>query len=142
MDELDEKILSLLRNNARMTVKEIARRISLTSPAVSERIRRLESGGVIERYTVQLTPAAQRGRIEALISISILPKDRGEFHQLLLARPEVEMCHQVTGTYSHIVKVSCQDIAGLEHVVSIFQKLGQTNTQIILSTIRGQGPVL
>ena len=61
MDDLDRKILSLLAKNARMPVKEIAEQISLTSPAVSSRIHKLETDGIISGYTVPLhRPAAYR----------------------------------------------------------------------------------
>ena len=70
MDELDKKIVRCLSENARMTVKDIARRVCLTSPAVSERIRRLEKAGTIAGYTVLLGRQGGPGAIEALISVS------------------------------------------------------------------------
>lgn len=76
MDELDKKIVRCLSENARMTVKDIARRVCLTSPAVSERIRRLEKAGTIAGYTVLLGRQGGPGAIEALISVSVEPKDR------------------------------------------------------------------
>lgn len=139
MDALDRKILRLLGENARMTIKEIAGRVALTSPAVSERIRRMETGGVIAGYTVRLDPRQTKGYVRALISMYVAPGDREEFRQLLLQEEAVEECFQVTGEGSHMVKVLCKDIPTLELLVSRLQKLGQTNTRIILSTIRGGG---
>lgn len=63
MDELDRKILRLLSADGRMTVKDIARQVSLTSPAVSERIRRMEKTGVIAGYTVVLGDAEPKSHI-------------------------------------------------------------------------------
>lgn len=142
MDEMDKKILALLRENARMTVKEIAGRVSLTSPAVSERIRRMERNGIIDGYTVRLAPSMRRGQISALVSISVAPAEREEFYATLTAQEAVELCYQVTGNHSHMVKVSCPDIDGLEALLSLLQKFGATNTQIILSTRNGGGPGL
>ena len=139
MDELDRKILSLLSANARMTIKEIAGRVSLTSPAVAERIRKMEKGGIITGYTVRLAPGQSRNAVNALISIYIPPEGRDAFNQLLAQEDAVEECYQVTGQQSHMVKVCCGDIASLEGLVNRLQKLGQTNTQIILSTVRGLG---
>ena len=79
MDELDRKILRLLSADGRMTVKDIARQVSLTSPAVSERIRRMEKTGVIAGYTVVLGDAEPKSHIDALISISVAPADRQYF---------------------------------------------------------------
>ena len=142
MDSLDKKILSLLYKDGRIKIKEIANQVSLTSPAVSERIHRMETTGIIAGYTLRLNPAITRGEIGALISISVAPGERENFHSVLQKQPEVEQCYQVTGTYSHILKVSCKDVEGLEKLISHMQKLGQTNIQIILSTTSGPGPAI
>ena len=71
MDDLDHKILQLLAENARMPVKDIAQRVSLTSPAVSSRIHRLEQEGVIGGYTVVLCHPDAPARVEALISVLV-----------------------------------------------------------------------
>mgnify|MGYP000606382017 CR=1 FL=1 len=138
MDDLDHKILQLLAENARMPVKDIAQRVSLTSPAVSSRIHRLEQEGVIGGYTVVLRHPDAPARVEALISVlvdadprelsdhdragaaglAVLPRDR----QLQL-----------------IIKVSCTDIDALEHLLTKMQKMGSTNTQIILNTQLDRG---
>ena len=71
MDDLDHKILQLLAENARMPVKDIAQQVSLTSPAVSSRIHRLEQEGVIGGYTVVLRHPDAPARVEALISVLV-----------------------------------------------------------------------
>ena len=71
MDDLDRKILSLLAKNARMPVKEIAEQVALTSPAVSSRIHKLETDGIISGYTVVLNRPADRVYVDALISLSV-----------------------------------------------------------------------
>ena len=73
MDDLDRKILALLAKNARMPVKEIAEQVALTSPAVSSRIHKLETDGVIGGYTVTLNRPADRVYVDALISLSVAP---------------------------------------------------------------------
>lgn len=135
MDDLDKKIISLLKTNARMTIKEMASRVSLTSPAVSERIRRLEESGVIAGYTARINPELTRGYIGAFVSISVKPENREAFFSVLQTLPDFEYCCQITGNYSHMVKVLCADIVALEGLISKIQKFGQTNTQIILSTV-------
>ena len=79
MDDLDRKILSLLAKNARMPVKEIAEQVSLTSPAVSSRIHKLETDGIISGYTVTLNRPADRVYVDALISLSVAPPSRTPF---------------------------------------------------------------
>ena len=131
MDDLDHKILQLLAENARMPVKDIAQRVSLTSPAVSSRIHRLEQEGVIGGYTVVLRHPDAPARVEALISVLVDAATRASFLTMIEQEPQVLQCFRVTGSYNFIIKVSCTDIDALEHLLTKMQKMGSTNTQII-----------
>ena len=84
MDDLDCKILALLAKNARMPVKEIAEQVALTSPAVSSRIHKLETDGIIGGYTVTLNRPADRVYVDALISLSVAPSKHEAFLHLIL----------------------------------------------------------
>ena len=134
MDELDQKIVRLLAKNARMPVKEIAEHVNLTSPAVSSRIHRLEQEGIIGGYTGVLRHPGAPARVEALISVLVDAATRASFLAMIEQEPQVLQCFRVTGSYNFIVKVSCTDIDALEHLLTKMQKLGSTNTQIILNT--------
>lgn len=134
MDELDRKIILLMQKNARMPVKEIAQKISLTSPAVSSRIHRLEQEGVIGGYTVLLHRPDESNRVQALISVQTAPDAREDFLSVVQSEPDVLQCYRVTGVYNFTVKVSCAGIEELEHLLTKLQQLGTTNTQIILAT--------
>ena len=134
MDKLDKKILSLLAQNARMSVKEIAEQVSLTSPAVSSRIHRLEKEGVIGGYTVLLKNPGSQQAVNALISVSVAPADRDEFLAAVNGERQVTQCFHVTGSHSYIVKVACDTMQSLEHLITRCQRSGPTSTQIILST--------
>ena len=145
MDDLDRKILSLLAKNARMPVKEIAEQVALTSPAVSSRIHKLETDGIISGYTLGVKPPgdrvaallnrpADRVYVDALISLSVTPSHRDELVELMQNSKEVLQCYHVTGAYTFLIKVSCGSMPQLEHLILQFQKLGTTSTQIILST--------
>ena len=134
MDELDNKIIRLLMRNARMPVKEIAQQVNLTSPAVSSRIHRLEQEGVIGGYTVLLHQPGEAARGQALISIQTTGAAREDFLRMIPGEPQILQCYRVTGSYNFIVKVSCASIDELEHLLTRMQKLGNTNTQIILAT--------
>ena len=134
MDELDNKIIRLLMRNARMPVKEIAQQVNLTSPAVSSRIHRLEQEGVIGGYTVLLHQPGEAARVQALISIQTTGAAREDFLRMIPGEPQILQCYRVTGSYNFIVKVSCASIDELEHLLTRMQKLGNTNTQIILAT--------
>lgn len=141
MDELDSSILDLLMENARITVKEIAKQVSLTSPAVSHRIRRMEESGVITGYTARVNPTLANNLIQAIIAIYVMPETREEFYRLMWEEGTVEECYQVTGVHNYMLRVNSKDIAALNLFVDKLQCLGQTDTQIVLATVRGgRGP--
>lgn len=142
MDAIDKKILELLQINGRMTVKEITQTISLTAPAVSERIKRLEKDGVIEGYTAILNPHLMGRSVHAIINISIRPGDTDKLLNLVNNDPMVIECHHVTGAYSYLVKVDAAEITDLEKLIIKFQKMGETSTQIILSSPISRKPIL
>ena len=81
-------------------------------------------------------------RVEALISVLVDAATRAEFLAMIEAEPQVLQCFRVTGSYNFIVKVSCTDIDALEHLLTKMQKLGSTNTQIILNTQLNRGLAL
>ena len=130
MDDLDHKIIQLLAENARMPVKDIAQQVNLTSPAVSSRIHRLEQEGIIVVLRHPDAPA----RVEALISVLVDAATRASFLAMIEQESQVLQCFRVTGSYNFIIKVSCTDIDALEHLLTKMQKMGSTNTQIILNT--------
>ena len=142
MDSIDKKILKLLQENGRITVKEITQTISLTAPAVSERIKRLEKDGVIEGYTAIVSPRKMGRTIHAIINVSIQPAATEKFVNLVNNEPMVVECYHVTGNYSYLVKVDAYEITDLEKLVMRFQKMGNTNTQIIMSTTVKRKPIL
>ena len=135
MDIIDNKILKLLYKNARMSVKDIAIEVSLTAPAVSERIKKMESSSIIAGYTVKFGEKQKDNHINAIISMSVTPNLRQEFFEFIRNQAEVECCHNVTGPQSYILMVACADMPVLERIIGRFQKYGQTSTQIILSTM-------
>jgi Lrp/AsnC family leucine-responsive transcriptional regulator len=94
----------------------------------------MEQEGLIGGYTVQLKRPADHTYIDALISLSINPSFRDELLAMLETQREVLRCYHVTGDHSFLIMVSCSSMEDLEHIIMRFQKLGQTNTQIILST--------
>lgn len=143
LDELDHQILHALQKNARIPVKEIARQVSLTGPAVSSRIRKMEQDGVICGYTTILHEPEASTQVDALISVSVEPGARDPFLEDLTQIASVQQCFHVTGSHSYIVKVRCQNMDSLEHLITRLQRTGPTSTQIILSTPldRTRGPI-
>ena len=134
MDLLDTKILGLLQLSGRMSVKDIAAEVNLTAPAVSERIKKLEKEGVILGYTAVVNPEKLGRPIHAIINVSIDPHDREKLIEYINGEPCIIWCHHVTGNYSYVVRIDAHEMNDIERIITDFQKLGETSTQIILST--------
>ena len=97
MDEVDRKILKLLQANARMSLKSIAEKTFLSSPAVSARIERLEKEGVITGYHAQLDPVKLGYHILAFINLDVRPEDKPKFYAYADEMPNILECSYVKG---------------------------------------------
>jgi DNA-binding Lrp family transcriptional regulator len=113
MDATDKKILSLLQENGRITVKEMSNRLNLSSTPIFERIKKMERSGVIDHYTVVVNSEIIGKKLYAFAHISL--KDHSkvlvkEFEEKILLLPEVSECHYVTGRADFIIKIQLEDM--------------------------------
>jgi Lrp/AsnC family leucine-responsive transcriptional regulator len=138
MDEVDRKLLAILRGNARATYAELARSVGLSGPAVHERVGKLEAAGVIIGYHAAIAPAALGKTMSALIGVFITDKaDSEEIASELEAVPAVEDCWFVAGEETFVIKVSVPDVVGLEETirkVNGIPGIARTRTTVVLST--------
>jgi Lrp/AsnC family leucine-responsive transcriptional regulator len=110
MDNLDQKIIELLKGNGRMSASDIARIIRLSVPAVSERIRKLEENGIIEKYTIIVNEEKLGYYMKAFILINITNKANGkELVGEIMELENVLECHHLSGEFDYIVKVIAKD---------------------------------
>ncbi len=134
LDAIDKKILNLLQGNARMPVKDIAREVFLSSPAVSARIERMEKAGVIAGYHAQVNHLLFGYHIKAFINLEVEPAQKKEFYPFIEKIPNVVECSCVTGDYSMLIEVLFRTTLQLDHFVSELQRFGRTKTQIVFQT--------
>lgn len=134
MDTIDYEIIKLLEDNGRVSIKRIAEIISLTPPAVAERIRKLEETGVIMGYRAIINPKKLGINIEAIINVTIAPNKRREFIEFARQNNCILECHHVTGGFSMTIKAIFKEITGLDTLVGKIQQFGNTQTLIVLSS--------
>ncbi|HJB07318.1 MAG TPA: Lrp/AsnC family transcriptional regulator [Candidatus Enterocloster faecavium] len=134
MDDIDRKILKLLQENARTSLKTIAEKTFLSSPAVSSRIERMEREGIILGYEAQVDPIKLGYHILAFINLNVLPEDKPKFYAYANEVPNILECSCVTGEYSMLMKVAFPSTRELDIFVGQLQKYGKTSTQIVFST--------
>lgn len=134
IDSIDEKIIALLQENARISIKDIAAQVFLSSPAVTARIERLEKNGVITGFHAQVNAAALGYRIKAFINLDLEPVQKEEFYPFIEDVPNVIECNCVTGEYAMLLEVEFMDTKELDSFINELQRFGRTRTQIVFST--------
>lgn len=132
LDAYDRKILALLQENARLGFSEIGRRIHLTSPAVAERVRRLEEAGVIEGFGVRVNLRAIGYSFEAFINITVDSHDA--LDAWAAAHPEVLALHATTGSHCALARIAVTAPEHLQALIQSLSKIGKTTTSIVLSS--------
>ena len=134
IDEIDWKILVELQENARVSFAELGRRIGLTTPAIIERVRKMEDAKIITGYRVEIDAAKVGLPVTAFIRMSITGVDYSHIIEVVENSEEVMECHRGTGGDSFIMKIA---VASVEHLQTIIDKLtpyGITTTAIVLSS--------
>jgi Lrp/AsnC family leucine-responsive transcriptional regulator len=140
LDAYDTRILAELQADARLSMAELGRRVHLSQPAVTERVRKLESTGVITGYRATVNLGALGYGIRAIVRVA-----RAEFTRVLKLieqTPEVITAYNITGEDSWILEIAVIDVAHLDAVLSHFCLLTETSTAIILNAPREHLPML
>jgi Lrp/AsnC family transcriptional regulator, leucine-responsive regulatory protein len=135
VDQLDEQILASLQAHGRLTMKALAEQVGLSSPAMIERVRRLEERGVIAGYRAVIQPAALGRPVSALITVTVDRRSADDFLSRIEQESAVSECHRITGDASYLVKVHVADMAALEALIDGFTSTGALcSTSLILSS--------
>ena len=136
LDETGWHILEALQENARLSFSELGQRVGLSSPAVAERVRRMEDAGIISGYRAEVNTAKIGYPITAIIRISNSPGERcTRLTASTQAIPEVLECYRVTGSDSLVMKVLASSVEHLESLIDRLSEHGQLTTSIVLSTV-------
>jgi len=134
LDDIDRKILTELQTDARTSYAELGRRVGLTTPAVIERVRKLEDAGIITGYRAEIDTARVGLPITAFIRMSITGVDYSHIIEVVQASTEVLECHRGTGGDSFIMKVAVASVEHLQEIIDRLVPYGITTTTIVLSS--------
>jgi len=139
-DNFDSRILQLLQKDARISMAELGRRVHLSQPAVTERVRKLELGGVIKGYRAEVDLSRLGYGIRAMIRMG--RADYASVVKLIEQTPEVVNAYNVTGEDSWVLEIAIIDVTHLDAVVTKFCMLTETSTCIVLNAPRENAVVL
>jgi Lrp/AsnC family leucine-responsive transcriptional regulator len=134
IDGIDCKILAELQTNARIAFVELGRRVGLSTPAVIERVKRLEENRIILGYRAMVDPAKVGLPVRAFVKVTIAGDKLTKFSVLIKTLPEVLECHRVTGAESFMVQVAVRDVGHMEEVIDAMMPYVATNTSMILAS--------
>jgi DNA-binding Lrp family transcriptional regulator len=136
LDDIDQRLLALLRANARLPAVTLARQLGLSRSAVQERMRRLERDGAIQGYTLVLG-AAPPDAVAAHVMIDLDPKLHDRAVAALRGMPEVRSCHTVSGAHDLVAHVAAANATELDEVLTRIGKLpgvARTTSSVLLAT--------
>jgi DNA-binding Lrp family transcriptional regulator len=139
VDQIDHRIVALLRENARRSFQDIGGRVSLSAPAVKRRVDRLEGDGVIRGYSANVDPAALGWGTHAFVELFCEGRMSGEeVREALTEYPEVEGAYTIAGAPSAIIHLRAADTQHLEQALERIREVPgvqRTQTQVVLSTL-------
>jgi len=135
IDNLNWKILKCLQQNARMSNAEIGRRVGISSPAVSERIKKMEDAEIIQGYTTFVSPFEAGYQLKALITIRAFMGMLKPFLEKVKTYDEVVNCYRITGNENIVMEVVLKNQKHLESFIDQLITYGESKTQIVLSHV-------
>ncbi len=142
MDKIDKNILREIQSNGRITMTELANRVGLTKTPCIERLRRLESSGVISGYGAHLDPSKLDAGHIAFVQVSLNDTTTAALHEFNLAVkqvPEIQSCHMIAGNFDYLLKVRTKDVAEyrqfLGTTLALLPKVQHTSTFIVMESV-------
>ncbi|MEM7333930.1 MAG: Lrp/AsnC family transcriptional regulator [Chloroflexota bacterium] len=134
LDDTSWAILEALQENGRIPYSELGKKVGLSTPAVSERVRKLEENGIITGYRATLDMHKLGREITAFVSIRSTPDKNKKLIEFIKNSPVVEEGHYITGQASYIVKIVVPKIKDMETFIGEISHFGATNTSVVMST--------
>jgi len=137
LDDIDERLLTLLRDDARQTIAQLAKELGISRGAIYSRLARLEEEKVVAGYTVRLGHAFAASRVRAHMMIKTLPRYHREVEQALAAIALVQAIHAISGEYDIIAMLEARDSAQLNELIDeigLLEGVERTTTSVILVT--------
>jgi Lrp/AsnC family leucine-responsive transcriptional regulator len=134
LDEINRRLLAELHTDPRIGIAELARRVEMSAPAVSERVQRLIGAGIITGFRMEIDPAALGLPVAAFVRVRPTAGQLARIIALADSLPQVSECHRITGEDCVLIKVHAAEIGDLEHTLDQFLLHGQTVTSVVVST--------
>jgi Lrp/AsnC family leucine-responsive transcriptional regulator len=134
LDAIDRTLLRLVAEDGRAAIADLAREVGLSAPSTAERLRRLESQGVIGRFTIEIDPRALGYTMQAIVRVRPLPGQLHLVEEAIRRIPEFVECDKVTGEDCFVCRLYLRSIEDLDGILSKVADRAETNSAIVKST--------
>lgn len=131
LDDIDRRMVETLVEDARISLKDLAQRVGLSSPSASERLKRLEERGVIRGFTVDVDPAALGYTLQAIVRIRPLPGKLHVVQDLIQQIPQFSECDKVTGDDCFVGRLHIRSIDELDTILDRIADKAETSSSIV-----------
>lgn len=135
LDAVDQQILNIFTTDGRISVSELAQRVAMSAPSVTERVRRLESRGIVLGFTIDIDLSKLGYGLEAIVRIKPRPGKLKQVEAMVEAQPRFISCDRVTGDDCYIAKLMLKTIDELDTLLEPFHDSAETNTSIVKSSL-------
>ena len=139
MDSTDRQLLSLLRDNARLSVAALAKALGVARGTVQNRLARMEKDGTIVGYTVKLKPQDEHQRIRALMTVAVEGNQVDRVIRAMRGDPAVAALHSTNGRWDIVAELRADSLEGFDRVLArirLIEGISQTETSLLLSTFK------
>ncbi|KGA98409.1 AsnC family transcriptional regulator [Alkalihalobacillus alcalophilus ATCC 27647 = CGMCC 1.3604] len=135
IDEIDKKIIEELMTNSRISMTELGKRVSLSSPTVTERVRQMEYYGLIKKYTLEVDYEKLGLPVQCIIEATIKNGEYQRFKTYIKQLPNVEFCYRIAGNSCFMLKMHFEKIGDVEQFIDNVNPLAHTSTYFIFSKV-------
>ncbi|KKB74345.1 MULTISPECIES: Lrp/AsnC family transcriptional regulator [Bacillus] len=136
IDELDFKIIEELKKDSRLSMRELGRKINLSAPSVTERVRRLEAFGVIKQYTLDIDYQKIGLPVSCIIEATVKNGEYERFKAYIERLPNIEFCYRIAGAACYMLKINAENLEEVEAFINRTSPYAQTVTHVIFSEIK------
>jgi Lrp/AsnC family transcriptional regulator, leucine-responsive regulatory protein len=131
LDGIDLRIIAELQGNARLSLAELGRRVSLSAPAVADRVQRLEETGVITGYHADVDPRAVGFPVTVMVRINPAVRELPRIAKIAEEIPEIVECYRITGDDCFYFTAHLRSVDRLEPILDRFAPYGRTTTSLV-----------
>lgn len=142
LDDISWKILKCLQKNARQSNTEISKQVNISSPAVAERIRKMEDIGIIQGYYAKVSHYETGHQLKAIITLRAFMGRLKPFLEIVKNFDEVVNCYRITGNENIVMEVVLNNQKHLEKFIDQLITYGETRTHIVLSNVVENNPII